>query len=249
MATANVPPALAAVMLRDRDIAQCVAESGKSAGAYLSRAFSLHAVTLRGGEQMTVAIGADPCLAVGQSVRIVIYQRIASGYRRVLNAVTLPDFAVVGADGTATLPTHETMDVMMESAYVWNGSAYVFSPVRSHRYDVGLQQRRPYERPVRFAPGTTATTLTGSVAYDFGDRYAFAARAGQRVTIEIVEHGNPPPYVALWHDDDLEPVAEGISGTWSGRLRAGGNFYLTLSGSDERNEERLQSYTVRLSIR
>lgn len=235
-------------MLRDRPIAQCVEESGKTAPRYLSRALDLRTVTLRSGESMTVAIGADACLALNQSVRVYVYERVPSGYRRVLDSMSLAGFVDVSPDGTATLPTHESIDVMMESTYLWNGRRYVFSADRSHLYNLDLQQRRPYQREIRFAPGGSDATLTGTVAFNFGDHYGFTAHAGQTVTIKLTQSTRPPPSITLYHGDDLEPVIDSSTGRWSSKLRASGEYFLLIFGTDERNPERLEPYKMVLRI-
>ena len=200
---------------------------------------------------MTAAIATDPCLALGQSTRIIIYQRVDAGYRRVLDAVTLPAFAQVNADGTAVLPTHDSVEVIFESTFVWNGARYVFSPTRSHRYDVALGERRPYEVPVRFAPGTTGATLSGSVAYNFGDAYVFEARAGQRISIALAsEAGARPPGVSLEYDDAISSLVEFRGAkAWTQTLTKGGTYSLFVFGTDERDEYRRSRYTLRLDIR
>lgn len=249
LAPATPPPALAATMLRDRDVARCARESGKTPQAYLAAAFPLRALTLHSGERMIVAVATDDCLAFGAAVKIEILERVAGGYRLVLDDVTLAAFAKVKPDGTALLPTHETMETILESVYVWNGQSYIFSPARSHVYDVGRQQRRPYEIPVRFPPGTFETTLRGTIAYNVSDRYAIWARAGQVITIEITRRTDPAPFIGIWYDEDLEPLKDGIIARWSRKLRKTGSYLLFVSGSDERNPDRVSPYALRLVIR
>ena len=200
---------------------------------------------------MTAAIATDPCMALGQSTRIMIFERIAGQYRRVLAELTLPGTAQLNANGTVILATHESMAVIFEAAYAWNGSSYAFSARQSHRYDVALSERKPYEVPVRFTPGATATTLTGSVAYNFGDEYSFEARGGQRLTIELLSHsGDRPPRITLYYKDETSSLAE-LSGTnrWSGKLPKNGTYHLFVSGQDDRDETRKTRYRLRLTIR
>ena len=63
-------------------------------------------------------------------------------------------------------------------------------------YDVALGQSKPYEVPVRFARGASSTTLSGSVAYNFGDEYIFEARAGQRAMIELAKYTGRRPGIS-----------------------------------------------------
>lgn len=227
----------------------CAREGDLASTAYVSHALELKDVTLHRGQQMTVATSTDGCLSVGQSARIMIFEKTASGYRRVLKSVTLPDSWRVGADGTAMLPTHESMDVIFEAAYVWNGTSYAFVPLRSHRYDVGLGERKPYEVPVQFVRGTP-TTISGTVAYNFGDDYVFTARAGETITIELIKHTGSAPAIALDRNDDISSLAElDGAGRWSGRLAKSGTYYLRISGTNESDAQRRSHYTLRLTVR
>jgi hypothetical protein len=124
-AARDVPQQLVIAMMRDAQLASCVRGSGRPARAYVAVAFDMRRVVLRGGEQMTVLGATDVCMFRGQSARIAIFERTASGYQRVLDDVTIPGAAAVGADGSAMLPTHDTIDTIVESAYAWNGERYV----------------------------------------------------------------------------------------------------------------------------
>jgi hypothetical protein len=239
---------LSIALMRDKTVAACARDSGKASQAYVSGAFELHDVTLRGGERMTVAIATDPCLALGQSTPIMIFERIPDGYRRVLDDVSIPGLADVSQDGTVTLPTHESVEVIVETTYVWNGTAYVFSASRSRLYDVALDERKAYEIPVHFAPGTTEMSLSGSVALNFGDEYVFDGRAGQKITIDLAKYAGRRPGVSLYYRAETSTLAElGDAGTWSGRLPKTGTYHLFVSGRDERADTR-STYAIRLSI-
>jgi hypothetical protein len=247
---AAVPSDLVAAMLRDDRVATCANEAGKTAQAYVRQAFALRELTLRGGERMTVAEATDFCLMLGQSTRIYIFERALDGYRRVLDEVTVPGLAEVSADGTAVLPTHESIETIFEAAYVWNGTAYAFSGSRSHVYDVALGQRRPYELPVRFAPGAFATTLSGSVAFNFGQDYVFEARAGQKVTIELTNHTVRRPSITLsFGRGELTLANLFDTGGWSGKLPQTGTYKLTVYGTDASDATRVSTYAIRLAIR
>jgi hypothetical protein len=234
-------------LARDGTVAACAREAGVSTQAYVRHAFTLRHVRLRGGERMTVVEGTDGCLALGQSNRIVIFERRTGGYRRVLSAMTMAGNAQVRGDGTVVLPTHETIATIFESAYVWNGRAYEFSAPRSTIYDVPLEARRPYQTVVRFAAGAFATTLTGTVAEDFGDEYVFDARAGQRITITVRAHGGPRPATVLQTGDRTIAILAG--NRWSGKLARSGSYQLSLFGSGDADPALLSPYTLRLEIR
>jgi hypothetical protein len=240
---------LATALLRDSAVAGCARDAGKTPQAYVAGAFDFSNVTLHGGERMTVAVATDPCLALGQSTRIMIFQRTTNGYRRVLDDVTVPGLQSVSADGTATLPTHDSMEVMFEETYVWNGTAYVFSGPRSHRYDVALGERRPAEIPITFAPGVYATTLSGNVAYNFGDEYVFEARAGQKLTTALTKWDARRTSLSLYYGDDDSAIAEvRTTAGWSGTLPKTGTYHLFIDGTDECDDTRRFAYTVRLTI-
>jgi hypothetical protein len=235
--------------MSDKAVAACANESDRTPQAYVTRAFDLRRLTLRGGEDTTVAVALDPCLALGQSTRLMIFERKGSRYRRVLDAPTLPAFARVNEDGTATLPTHDSVEVILESTYVWNGTKYVFSEARSHRYDVALGERRPYEVPLHFAPGTSATTLSGNVAYNFGDEYVLRARAGQRISIRLRSEERHTG-ASLYYDGNVSNLTQ-LSGVmaWSGTLPHTGTYRLFVSGTNERDEYQRSRYEIRLAIR
>ncbi|HEY6326872.1 MAG TPA: hypothetical protein VIW73_10220 [Candidatus Cybelea sp.] len=234
--------------MSDKAVAACARESGRTPQSYVAQAFQLRQLTLRGGEHVTVAVARDPCLALGQSTRLIIFERQSSGYRRVLDAPTLPAFAQVTEDGTATLPTHDSVEVILESTYVWNGTKYVFSEARSHLYDVALGERRPYEVRVRFAPGSSATTLSGTVAYNFGNEYVFAARRGQWISIRLRSEAGHTG-ASLYYDDDVSSLAELSGAAWSGTLSKTGTYRLYVFDSNERDEYRRTRYEIRLTIR
>jgi hypothetical protein len=244
----EVPAALAAAVVRDQAVAQCALEEGVDGGAYVVRAFDLRNLRLRTGERMVVAVATDACLFLGQSTRLMIFERRDGAYRRVLNDVTLPDVARIGKDGTAVLPTHETMETIFEAAYVWNGSVYAFSPSRSAIYDVSLGSRRPYQIPVKFTPGTHEATISGGVALNFGDRYAFAARAGETLTIVLVRHAGRGPRIYLAHGDH-EQIADLSAGSWSARLPNTGTYIVGVFGTGEPSATTITTYVLRLTIR
>jgi len=245
-AAPKVSQDLVTAMMRDQRAAACAKEAGKTAQAYVTRAFELRNVTLHGGKRMTGAIATDGCMLLGQSARIMIFERTAGGYRRVLDSVTIPDVVDVSEDGTAVLPTHETIDTIFEAAYVWNGRTYAFSGQRSHIYDVPLGERRPYEVLVRFAPGAFATTLSGSVALNFGERYVVEARAGQRMTIELTKHTGRRPAIFLSYGE--RNLAQIDKNGWSGELPQTGTYALTVFGSGEPDATLVSTYAIRLTI-
>jgi|HubBroStandDraft_4_1064222.scaffolds.fasta_scaffold00020_3 hypothetical protein len=233
----------------DKQVSGCASQSGKTPQTYVAQAFDLRQIRLRTGERMTVAAASDSCMTLGQSIRMMIFERSAGGeYRRVLDTVTLPDTARVNANGTVTVATHDSIEVIFEAAYVWNGSNYVFSPAQSHRYDVALSERRPFERPVHFARGTGATTLAGTVAYNFGDDYVFDARAGQRIRIARLE-GSGRARISLYYNGEISSLADLTDANqWGGKLVKTGTYHLYVTGTDEHDEALRSNYEIRLEI-
>ena len=151
---------------------------------------------------------------------------------------------------TGVLPTHETMETIFESTYVWNGSTYAFSAPRSHVYDVVLAERRPYQVAVRFAPGATSAALAGSVALNFGQDYVFEGRAGQRATIDLTAFTGSRPTIVLYYGDEDDSIADLLHGrAWSGALPRAGTYRLTVYGSDASNADRVSTYAIRLTVR
>jgi hypothetical protein len=241
------PPDLATAMMRDRQAAQCARAAGETARAYVASSFDLRELTLYGGERMIVAVATDFCMTLGQSTRIMIFDA-TRGYRRVLDGVTLPDAFDVNADGSVVLPTHETMETIFEGAYVWNGRAYAFSAQRSHLYDVPLGQRRPYQVRVHFPAGSSSTTLRGTTALNFGERYVFEARAGERVTLQLMEHGGPRPSMSLWSADGNVTIAASIGERWSGKVSRTGTYSLSIIGAGDADPDRISTYAVELRL-
>jgi hypothetical protein len=239
--------ALVAALMRDPRVASCASESGKTSTRYITEAFERREITLRDGSRMTVVVATDPCLTRGAATKIAIFEQTGGAYRRVLDDVTLPGLFQVNRDGTVMLPTHESMETIFESEYVWNGTSYVFSPSRSNVYDVGLGIRRPYRLAVRFSPGAFSATLTGSVALNFGQEYVFDARAGQLVTIELTR-SSARPSISLWSGDNELTLTGSTRDRWSAKLPKTGAYELIVSGTNESDETRLSRYTIRLSV-
>lgn len=208
----------------------------------------MHTVRLRGGELMRVAVATASCMTLGQSTRIFIFATAHDRYRLVLDALTLPDSFRVSEDGSAVLPTHESMETIFESAYVWNGSSYLFSPARSRIYDVPLRERRPYQISVRVGREEPQRTLEGTVALNFGQEYAFEARAGERVTVERDQSDAPPPSISLWYAGAQEPIANRIGTRWSAELRKSGIYHLLVWRTGDGDPTRRARYRVVLRI-
>jgi hypothetical protein len=243
-----IPEELAAAILHEPHVGVCAKQSGASADAYVARAFQRRDMTIRDGSRMTILVATDPCLTLGPSTRIVIFKRGPSEYNRVLDAVTLPGLFQVSKDGSVMLPTHESMETIFEAEYVWNGNAYIFSPNRSHIYDVPLGVRRPYRVPVRFPAGASSTMLAGSVALNFGQGYVFEARAGQSVTIDLTRFSGRRPNLSLWLGEKELPLNDVGRDRSSTKLPKSGLYELIVFATSESDATRVSTYAIRLSI-
>ncbi|HMF28900.1 MAG TPA: hypothetical protein VKE42_09015 [Candidatus Cybelea sp.] len=243
-----MPAPIVDSVMHDKEIVQCLSDGGAaSPRESIASGFQKTALTLHSGEAMTVLVGNAACFTRGAAARVFIFERSHGGrYRRVLDSISLPDAVRVNRDGTATLSAHETMDVFMESVYVWNGSAYVLAPTRSMVYDVAVGQRVPYETPVSFAPGSRSATLRGIDAPNFGTRYTFAARKGQHIEVETITHGADAPAFSLWIGDLR--VGEGSNGRWAGVMPLDGRLVLAVYAARD-DEQRAGHYTIRLTRR
>ncbi len=250
---ATLPAGLVDALMRDSNVATCektqsdYSDSVESPPAYLNKAFTISTVTLRSGEHMTVLVGATACLARGQSTRVYIYQRTPAGYRKVLDSVTMGGDESVGRDGTATLPTHDTIETIMESEFVWNGNTYAFAPLRSTMYDIAVEKRLPYQTAIHFAPGADSATLTGQYALNFGREYVFGVRKGQRITVDVLSHSGKLPSTSIWVDDS--EVDKDLGG---GRATAiaprDGTYSLLVFGTADAYSSKLETFQVRLTI-
>ncbi|MBV8491037.1 MAG: hypothetical protein JO199_10965 [Candidatus Eremiobacteraeota bacterium] len=243
----TVSAALAAAMMRDVQLQGCVRDAGIAPAAYISKSFKLRDFTLRSGEHMTLAIATEFCMERGQSTRVFVYLKTPHGYRQVLDDFTFSDEVEPDPGGTITLPTHETIDTILESTLAYNGDTYAFSPWQSHIWDVPLEMRRPFLQPVTFDPGASSTILAGSAASNFGQTYSFTARAGQHVTLAFEPGTGRHTGMALNFGDTEVAVVR--DGSWSGTLPKTGEYWLDVTGDDRSKADKLEPYRVRLSIR
>jgi hypothetical protein len=232
--------------MQDRELRRCVADMGAAPAPYIASSWEFRRLTLRSGERMTVAIAKTGCL-VSQNSAVRVFREIDGHYHLVFSDNAMPETVDASSDGTISLAAHDTIDTIVEPVYVWDGKTYAFSPEQSHVYDVSVELRRPYQVPVRFAVGTSSADLRGTFSENFGNTYVFVAKAGQRATIELLEHRGHPPGVALRFGD--RNVAD-LDGTrWSGVLPFSGPYSLDVFGFDLPDHGTLLPYGLRLTIR
>ena len=241
-------------MTRPKGIADCANEFGESVEAFVRNNFDARDLTLHDGTHVTVAVSHSACLAHNSVERVLVYARTSSGYRLVLDDYGFAYNVAASPDGTVTLASHETVQIIDETTYVWNGTTYVVSPERSHRYDVAIGEDRPYVVRVELAPGAASTVLTGSIAGGFGDDYEFDARAGQRMTVHVVKGSLKNLRFDVYQDlpgnrSARELTSLNASPTWSGILPASGTWKLDIYGADAMDRETKVPYSLVLTIR
>lgn len=246
-----IDAALVAALMRDKDLRSCVEGLEDSTGAHVAQAFNFQSLRLYSGELLTIAVGKGDCGWQGQAARVLIYQRTQSGYRLVLSDFSLPERVEAKPDGSLYLARHETVNTVVEAAFVWSGTQYAFSPDRSLIYCVGPERdnERPYELPIHFGPGTSSTILRGTAYENCGQNYSFVARAGQRVTIERLTAQPRILRIPLFLDFGTTVIAYLKGDTWSGTLARSGKYVLSVVGTDQRGEIDLQPFAIRLTIR
>jgi hypothetical protein len=175
----------------------------------------------------------------------MIYERRADLYRRVLDDWSLPERVEAGRNGIVRLSAHESVASYYLSWYAWDGSRYVLDPYRSEDYDIAVQIRRPARTRVRFARGAGSATLNGSVARNLAMHYVVSARAGQTLTLQMLDHTGATPMLSLARGG--HELAPGVT-SWSGRLPTTADYDVYVFGND-RSEETLARYRMRLTIR
>jgi hypothetical protein len=236
-----------------KGIAECASEAGVTAAAFVRGNFDFKNLRLYDGTHVVVAESGSACLAHNAVTRVLVYAQTPAGYRLVLDDYSLPEQVDVSSDGTITLAAHETVEIMDQATYAWNGEKYVISPERSHRYDVSIGQGRPYVVRVRFAPGASSTVLSGSTAGGFGDDYEFDGRAGQRVTVQIVKGWSKNLRFDVYQDGRGDAEANSLTSlnerrTWSGVLPANGTWKLDVYGDFKSDHQTTYPYTLVLTI-
>jgi len=237
--------ALVAAMMHDKDLRACVGDAGLAPSAYIASTFDFRRVALHTGERMIVAIARTGCM-VSRNSAVRVYREVGGGFRLVFSDNAMPETVEASADGTISSSAHDTIDTIVEPVYAWNGTSYVFAPQQSHVYDISVEQRRPYQVPVRFAPGTSSIVLRGTYAENFGETYVFQAKAGQTLTIELLNQRGHPPGVALNFGD--QDVTDVNGNRWSGVLHSSGTYTLDVFGFDIPDHRTLLPYSIRLVI-
>jgi hypothetical protein len=243
--------ALIAALMRDKEFRRCLtAAQQATASAYVTEDFNFRQLSLYSGERMVIAVGKNECGWQGQAARVLVFERTPSGYRVVLNDFSLPEHVVAEPHGTLQLAAHETTNTILQSTFVWNGSSYAFSPGRSSIYCVGPEREnvRPYELPIRFAPGAASTILRGTAFQNCGQNYSFVGYARQRVTIERLTPQPRDLRIPIVLDFGRDGIAYINGDVWSGTLAQSGTYRLSVFGTDQRDDVGLRAFAIRLTI-
>jgi hypothetical protein len=103
------------------------------------------------------------------------------------------------------------------------------------------------KRKIRFAKGTSSTTIKGGVVRGDRDRYYIGARKGQTMTVKITSLEKNAVFQIYFHgeEESLPGAGDGDDATkWSGELPID-NEYVIVVGGTRGNA----SYTLTISIR
>jgi hypothetical protein len=104
-------------------------------------------------------------------------------------------------------------------------------------------------KTVRFAPGSTSTTLNGTAAWGTSYQYRVKAKAGQRMTIRLV--GKPDFDFSLEVPPEADGTQPGGKTTgvkkWSGILEDSGTYLINVSHTI--NGVTAAPYTLEISIK
>ena len=103
------------------------------------------------------------------------------------------------------------------------------------------------KKKVRFARGTSSTTIKGGVVRSDRDRYYIGARKGQTMTVKITSLEKNAVFQIYYHgeEESLPGAGDGDDATrWSGELPID-NEYVIVVGGTRGNA----SYTLTISIK
>jgi hypothetical protein len=103
-----------------------------------------------------------------------------------------------------------------------------FTPEPTHTAIFTPLSEPPVAQRIRFAPGTTSTTVVGYVDFDQPIRYTLHARAGQATTIELSNPAGYPALVVIGMADGTFVGAVTAGERWVGELPSTQDYYLTI---------------------
>jgi hypothetical protein len=90
------------------------------------------------------------------------------------------------------------------------------------------------KKKVRFAPGTSSTTIKGTVIRGQNDRYYIGAKAGQKMTVKITSTEKNAVFQIYYHgeEESLPGAGDGDDATnWSGELPIDNEYVIVVGGT------------------
>lgn len=223
------PSRLADALVRDPDVAPC-AESAHSESntAYAVENFDLTRVTLTNGPRMIVVTGGGSCVCGNANCKILVFEQTGDSYRPVLS-----DYGIdwkVRPDGTAVVTSHDSAAVVYRTSYRWKTNEYAVT-ARDMIY-LPNNVIKPASRNITFAPKTSSTVIRGDkVTLGFEDVWTLAARAGQTLTLALIDHDRHFGNFSI--RDDAGNIGTANSGTLHIVLPRSGKYELTVEGADD----------------
>ncbi|MEO7203244.1 MAG: hypothetical protein ABI431_09915 [Candidatus Tumulicola sp.] len=235
------PPALADMLVRDPDVAPCAQNAhAASNAAYASANFDFSRVKLTGGAQMIVVTGGGSCVCGNANCKVVVFEQTGDAYKSVLS-----DYGIdwkVRPDGTAVVTSHDSAAVVFRTSYRWNGKAYTVSA--TDMVYVPSNVAKPARRNITFAPGASSTVIRGDkLTLGFEDEWSFSARAGQTLTLTLVEHDRH--FGSFSVRSDAETLGTASTGTLRVALPQSRRYEITVEGGDESFSKYALNVTIR----
>ena len=103
------------------------------------------------------------------------------------------------------------------------------------------------KKKVRFAKGTSSTTIRGSVVRGDRDRYYVTAKKGQTMSVKITSHENNAVFQVYLsgEQESLPGAGDGDDATkWSGQLPADSEYTIVVGGTRGN-----ATYTLTIAVR
>lgn len=132
---------------------------------------------------------------------------------------------------------HDSALVSVTTTDAFRNGRYAAVDVKRVRGDTG--ESKPDSVPVRFAQGTSSAVVHGRVSSGWYDQYAFAAGAGQHITV------NGPAALSYSLSEDPAGQAVGLQPGRAVRLPHSGRYLLVVDGASETEEPYSATITIR----
>ena len=90
------------------------------------------------------------------------------------------------------------------------------------------------KKKVHFAPGTSSTTIKGTVIRGENDRYYIGAKAGQKMTVKVTSTEKNAVFQIYFHgeEESLPGAGDGDDATnWSGELPIDNEYVIVVGGT------------------